>query len=46
MIDREKLSYYNNILNIDKNNNISVSDLSEVLTLIKKYDDIDFMKKS
>ena len=43
MIDREKLSYYNNILNID--NKINVDDLAEVLTLLKKENDVDFMKK-
>lgn len=43
MIDREKLSYYNNILNIS--NKASVSDLEEVLTLIKKEDNVNFMKK-
>lgn len=43
MIDREKLSYYNNILNID--NKISVDDLEEVLTLLKKEDNVNFMKK-
>lgn len=43
MIDREKLSYYNNILNID--NKISVNDLEEVLTLLKKENAVDFMKK-
>lgn len=43
MIDREKLSYYNNILNIG--NKASVDDLEEVLTLLKKQNDIDFMKK-
>ena len=43
MIDREKLSYYNNILNID--NKISINDLEEVLTLLKKENAVDFMKK-
>lgn len=45
MIDREKLAYYSNILNVDKNNNVNVNDLAEVLTLMKKYNDTDFMKK-